>query len=131
MAKIKDTTHSPKMPPPLRIDVHHWLHNEEMQSGAIPQLLTEILTRIGVLEAQGQQLMAIAQSTQAKLDAIDAALDAAAQGLAADIQALKDALNAASNGMSEADVNAALAPLEARAQALADLDAQNPPPPTP
>lgn len=43
-----------------------------------------------------------------------------------DIQALKDALNAANNGMTEADVNAALAPLEARVQALTDLDAANP-----
>lgn len=89
--------------------------------------LDEILSRLSALEAQGHELMAIAQSTQAKLDAIAAALDTAAQGLTADIQALKDQLNAASNGMSEADVNAALAPLEARVQALTDLDAQNPP----
>ncbi len=89
--------------------------------------LDQILSQLGVMQTQGQSLMAIAQSTQAKLDAIAAALDAAAAGLAADIQALKDALNAASNGMTEADVNNALAPLEARVQALTDLDAQNPP----
>lgn len=86
-----------------------------------------VYNRLGVIETQGQHLMAIAQSTQQKIDAIGTALDAAAAGLTADIQALKDALNAANNGMSEADVNAALAPLEARAQALTDLDVANPP----
>jgi len=89
--------------------------------------LDDILSRLTALEAQGQSLMAVAQTTQAKIDAISAALDAAATGLAADIQALKDQLNAANNGMTEADVNAALAPLEARAQALTDLDVANPP----
>lgn len=116
-----------------KLDVRHVIAFEQPSDSATRQLLHEILSRISALEAQGQELMAIAQTTQQKIDAIAAALDAAATGLAADIQALKDQLNAANNGMTEADVNAALAPLEARAQALADLDAQNPPPapPTP
>lgn len=124
---------------PIRIEVHHFLHNEEM-SGNVPQLLTQILERLGVIEAQGVELMAVSQATQAVIDAINAKLDSvataltsAASGLSADIQALKDALNQANNGMSEADVNAALQPISDRAdaiaaaaQALTDLDAANP-----
>lgn len=98
----------------------------ELAGSVTQSKLEDIQSRLSALEAQGSSLMAIAQSTQAKLDAIAAALDTAATGLAADIQALKDQLVAANNGMSEADVNAALAPLEARVQALSDLDAQNP-----
>ena len=109
-------------------DLGRFAHTITTLAGSVTQSkLDEVLSRLSALEAQGQELMAIASSTQAKLDAIGAALDAAATGLAADIQALKDQLVAANNGMTEADVNAALAPLEARVQALTDLDAQNPP----
>ena len=117
MAKKVPTVDSAKK---ARVDVY--FHTDPTgEGGAIPSPLAEIIV------AHLETLMAIAQTTQQKIDAIGAALDAAATGLAADIQTLKDQLNGANNGMTEADVNAALAPLEARAQALADLDAQNPP----
>lgn len=123
-------------------DLGRFAHTIIELAGSVTQSkLDEILSRLSALEAQGQQLMAIAASTQAKLDAIGVALDSiganlssAVSGLTADLQALKDQLNAANNGMSETDVNNALAPLETRvaavqtaAQALTDLDAQNPP----
>jgi len=63
----------------------------------------------------------IVSANQDKLDAVAAQLDVAATGLAADIQALKDQI-AAGTPPEQLDFTA----LDARAQALSDLDAQNP-----
>lgn len=68
-------------------------------------------------------LEGLIMTNQQKLDAIAAALDAAAAGLAADIQALKDQV---ANGQT-LDFTA----VDAKVAALAALDADNPPPPTP
>jgi hypothetical protein len=52
-----------------RIDIHHYIHNEEPGS-AVQGVLTSILTHIGALEAQGAQLMVTVADIKAAADTL-------------------------------------------------------------
>lgn len=97
---------------------------------AVTSALSSVLNKL-------EEIKEITLTNQEKIDAANAAIDAvgaqlttATTGLAADIQALKDAV-AANAPVDLSGLETRLASLQAAAQALTDLDAANPPAPTP
>ncbi len=78
-----------------------------------------VLTRFEALEAK-------VVSNQQKLDAVAAALQTATDGIRADIQALKDQV-AAGEPLDFAPLESHVARLSTAANALTNLDAENPP----
>jgi len=93
-----------------RIDIHHYIHHEEA-SGEVRGVLTAILQRLGVLEAQGAQIMATVQEVKAAADALVTNI--------ADESTVDDSIIALLEGISAQ--NASLA------QQLADAIAANDP----
>ena len=88
----KSIVRTPPKPKPLEIIVH--LHGAAGDR-VIPELLTQILTRISALEAQGVRIMAKFQEVSDELDAIKTAVDesiALGQAQIVEIAALKQQL---------------------------------------
>ncbi len=87
------------------------------------QILTAISDLKGLLVNDQQKLDALATA----LDTLGTQLSTAATGLAADIAALKNV--PPGTPLDFTNVDAKLAAIQTEAQALTDLDAQNPPAP--
>jgi len=67
----------PSRTPPavIRIDVHHYHHQDE-DAGSVTRKLDTLLTQLGAVTAQEQTQMATVQELNAKIDALKVSVDA-------------------------------------------------------
>jgi len=102
----------------------HDIHLHEEHGGRVTDMLGRILTRLGVLEAQGERLVMAGAELKAGMKRIDAATT----NIAADLKRLKDKVGTGMTDAEVADVQAAIDAQATRLEGMAN-DPDNPDPP--